>query len=197
MYRRLWLGLGVFVLFSRLAWAARPLDTEDPGTVPQGKGELQGSVDAAKGDDGALVGLRGSLGFGLLSTMDIRFQTALLWVDPLDTPSRVGMPEATLRNNLKVLAQSIADGIPMGDKVYLSGKPPRSTKVALRYPKEVHPRDTQGDLALLFTKVTLRPTKVYLHSMSILVSLTTVRKALSVQKRSRVSMRRFLLCLSR
>jgi hypothetical protein len=61
MYRRLWLGLGVLVLFSGLAWAARPLDTEDPGTVPQGKGEFQGGVDAAKGDDGAMVGLKGSL----------------------------------------------------------------------------------------------------------------------------------------
>jgi hypothetical protein len=28
----------------------------------------------------------------------------------------MGMPEATLRNNLKVLAQSIADGVPMGDQ---------------------------------------------------------------------------------
>jgi hypothetical protein len=67
---------------------------------------------------------------------------------------------------------------PGATKVYLTGKPQRSTKVALRYPKEVHPRDTKGDLPLLFTKVTLRTTKVYLSSMSILVSLTTVRKAL-------------------
>jgi hypothetical protein len=94
MHRRFWLGIGVIVLLPGLTWAARPLDTEDPGTVPQGQGEFQGSVDAAKGDDGALVGLKGSLGFGLLSNMDIRFQTALLWVDPLDAPSRVGMADS-------------------------------------------------------------------------------------------------------
>ena len=106
MYRRLWLGLGVFMLFSGLAWAARPLDTEDPGTIPQGKGELQGSVDAAKGDDGALVGLKGSLGFGLLPTMDIRLQTALLWVDPQDAPSRVGMADSLLEFKHRLLDET-------------------------------------------------------------------------------------------
>jgi hypothetical protein len=42
MHRRFWLGIGVLVLLPGLTWAARPLDTEDPGTVPQGQGELQG-----------------------------------------------------------------------------------------------------------------------------------------------------------
>ena len=106
MHRRFWLGIGVIVLLPGLTWAARPLDTEDPGTVPQGKGEFQGSVDAAKGDDGALVGLRGSLGFGLLSNMDIRFQTALLWVDPLDTPSRVGMADSLLEFKHRLLDET-------------------------------------------------------------------------------------------
>jgi Putative MetA-pathway of phenol degradation len=106
MYRRFWLGLGVLVLFSRLAWAARPLDTEDPRTVPQGKGEFQGSVDATKGDDGALVGLKGSLGFGLLPTMDLRLQTALLWGDPQDAPSRVGMADGLLEFKHRLLDET-------------------------------------------------------------------------------------------
>jgi hypothetical protein len=106
MYRRLWLGIGVLVLFSGIAWAARPLDTEDPGTVPQGKGELQGSVDSAKGDDGALVGLKGSLGFGLLPNMDIRLQTALLWVDPQDEPSRVGMADSLVEFKHRLLDET-------------------------------------------------------------------------------------------
>jgi hypothetical protein len=93
----------VLVLFSGLVWAARPLDTEDPGTVPQGKGELQGSVDAAKGDDGALVGLRGSLGCGLLPNMDIRFQSGLLWGDPQDKPSRVGMADSLVEFKHRLL----------------------------------------------------------------------------------------------
>jgi hypothetical protein len=106
MYSLLWRGIGVLVLFSGIAWAARPLDTEDPGTVPQGKGEWQGSVDAAKGADGALVGLKGSLGFGLLPHMDIRLQTALLWVEPQDAPSRVGMADSLVEFKHRLLDET-------------------------------------------------------------------------------------------
>ena len=83
--------LAIIVLIPGLAWAARPLDTEDPGTVAPGKVEVQGSVDYIKGDDGKLVGARGVLGTGLLPNLDIRVQSGLLWVDPLDEPSRGGL----------------------------------------------------------------------------------------------------------
>jgi hypothetical protein len=96
MHRRLWRGLGLLVLLPGLTWAARPLDTEDPGTVSPGKLEVQGSVDVAKGDDGRLVGVKGVLGVGLLSNMDIRIQSSLLWVDPPDEPSSGGLGDSLL-----------------------------------------------------------------------------------------------------
>jgi len=60
------------------------------------------------------------------------------------------MPEATLRNNLKVLAQSIAEGVPMGDQ----GLPQRETtevhhrspKVSQGGPPEGYPRSPPSAL---------------------------------------------------
>ena len=106
MHRRLWRSLGLLVLLPGLTWAARPLDTEDPGTVAPGEVEVQGSVDSAKGDDGRLVGVKGVLGFGLLPTMDIRVQSSLLWVEPLDEPSRGGLGDTLFGFKHRLLAET-------------------------------------------------------------------------------------------
>jgi hypothetical protein len=76
---------------------------QDPGTVPPGKLEVQGSVDYAKSDDGRLVGVKGVLGVGLLPTMDVREQSGLLWVDPLDAPSRGGLGDSLARFKHRLL----------------------------------------------------------------------------------------------
>jgi hypothetical protein len=57
----------------------------------------------------------------------------------------MGMPEATLRNNLKVLAQSIGEGLPMGDL-----GPPRqgSTEVNQGLPEVSHQSTPLGDASI-------------------------------------------------
>jgi hypothetical protein len=57
----------------------------------------------------------------------------------------MGMPEATLRNNLKVLAQSIGEGLPMGDL-----GPPRqeSTEVNQGLPEVSHRSTPPGDTSI-------------------------------------------------
>ena len=62
MYRRLWLGLCMMALLPGLAWAGRPLDTEDPGTISPGHAELEVSVDSVESDASILVGAKGVLG---------------------------------------------------------------------------------------------------------------------------------------
>ena len=83
----------------------------------------------------------------------------------------MGMPEATLRKNLKVMAQGVAqaveEGLPWGDQ----GMPGRadadvSPRSTLRYPIEAP----------------LRETWVYLHSISTKVYLMMARKVLYVGK---------------
>src|SRR5262249_54558230 len=55
----------------------------------------------------------------------------------------MGMPEATLRNNLKVLAQSIGEGLPMGNQ----GPPDRvSVEVHPGSPEVSHQGLPEGDL---------------------------------------------------
>src|SRR4029453_976927 len=57
----------------------------------------------------------------------------------------MGMPEATLRNNLKVLAQSIGEGLPMGDL-----GPPRqgSMEVDQGLPEVSHRSTHPGDTSI-------------------------------------------------
>ena len=57
----------------------------------------------------------------------------------------MAMPEATLRNNLKVLAQSIGEGLPMGDL-----GPPRqgSTEVNQGLPEVSHQSTPPGDVSI-------------------------------------------------
>ena len=51
MYRLLWLGIGVLVLLLSTRRGRPPARyRESRGQYPRGRGELQGSVDAAKGD---------------------------------------------------------------------------------------------------------------------------------------------------
>jgi hypothetical protein len=45
-----------------LAWAARPLETEDPETIRPGKAELEVNVDAEKNNDGTVTGGKGVVG---------------------------------------------------------------------------------------------------------------------------------------
>src|SRR4029434_8755369 len=60
----------------------------------------------------------------------------------------MGMPEATLRNNLKVLAQSIGEGLPMGDL-----GPPRqgSTEVNQGLPEVSHQSTPPGGASILLS----------------------------------------------
>ena len=49
-----------------LAWAARPLEAAEPGTIRPGKAALEVSVDYEKSHSGTVTGGKGTMGIGLL-----------------------------------------------------------------------------------------------------------------------------------
>lgn len=64
------------------AWAARPLATEDTGTVEPGKGELELSGDYAKSSGDQLWFVKGVLSIGLLPRLEARIESAALLLEP-------------------------------------------------------------------------------------------------------------------
>jgi hypothetical protein len=76
----LWLAWGL-ALLSTPAWAGRPLDTEDTGTVEPGKVELQLSGTFARSPDDDTWLTKASVTLGLLKGLDVRIEVPVLWVE--------------------------------------------------------------------------------------------------------------------
>ena len=79
-----WLRTGVPVLLLALAalraptaWAARPLDTEDTGTVPPAGGELELSVNHARIDAEGAWALHAVISVGVLPGLEARLESEL------------------------------------------------------------------------------------------------------------------------
>src|SRR3990172_8569259 len=72
----------LLVLAPGAALAGRPLDTEDTGTVEPGKAELELSGDFARNPDDNSWSTRAVLSFGLISRLEGRIESTLLFLEP-------------------------------------------------------------------------------------------------------------------
>lgn len=76
-------ALVLLLLFGPVAaFAGRPLDTEDTGTVDPGKAELELSGDFARNPGDATWSAKGVLNVGLLPRLEARIESALLFIEP-------------------------------------------------------------------------------------------------------------------
>ena len=79
-----WVGAIALVLAlgAAEAWAGRPLNTEDTGTVEPGKAELELSGDYAKNPNENMWSVKGVLALGLVPKLEARIESALLFFEP-------------------------------------------------------------------------------------------------------------------
>jgi hypothetical protein len=74
--------LVVLVLGPAVAFAGRPLDTEDTGTLEPGRAELEVSGDVIRNPDDTTWFTKGVLSLGLLPGFEARLESLLLFVEP-------------------------------------------------------------------------------------------------------------------
>lgn len=72
----------LLLLTPAVAFAGRPLDTEDTGTVEPGKAELELSGDLARTPDDTSWSARGVLNVGLLPRLEGRIESTALFIEP-------------------------------------------------------------------------------------------------------------------
>jgi hypothetical protein len=70
------------VLSATPVWAARPLDTEDPGTVPPGNVEIELSLDYLEIERSRLGGTKAVLSLGVVTNLEVRVEAAALVLGP-------------------------------------------------------------------------------------------------------------------
>lgn len=76
------------------AWAGRPLDTEDTGTVEPGKAELELSGDFVRNPKDTSWFVKGVLSAGLLPGFEARIESAFLLLEPEDAKARGGVGDS-------------------------------------------------------------------------------------------------------
>lgn len=117
--------LAVAVLLPAPARAARPLDTEDTGTVDPGRAELELSADFARGSGDDTWAAKGVLSTGVWPRVEVRVESALLLLDPRGEPGRAGIGDSLLGIKYRVLDESpvrpavltgVALRLPTGDE---------------------------------------------------------------------------------
>ena len=72
----------LLVLAPGAAFAGRPLDTEDTGTVEPGKAELELSGDFARNPNDNAWSTKAVLSFGLISRLEGRIESTILFLEP-------------------------------------------------------------------------------------------------------------------
>jgi len=118
-------GLALAILLaSGLAWAGRPLDTEDTGTVEPGKAELELSLNYAKNPDDNTWSTLGVVSFGVFPRFEARVELPVLLVEPEDEKSQTGIGDTLVgfkyrlldeRAALPALLGSLTLRLPTGD----------------------------------------------------------------------------------
>jgi hypothetical protein len=88
------------------AFAGRPLDTEDTGTVEPGKAELELSGDFARNPDDQLCFAKGVLSFGLLPRLEARLESSLLFIEPDWEKGRGGIGDSLLGFKYRLLDEA-------------------------------------------------------------------------------------------
>jgi|SRR5512134_835710 hypothetical protein len=107
-----WAGatvLGV-ALGAAPAWAGRPLDTEDTGTVEPGKAELEISGDFARNPEDRTWLAKGVLGLGVVPRLEIRIEAMLLSLEPDEGRGRGGIGDSLVGLKYRLLDE--LDAIP-------------------------------------------------------------------------------------
>jgi outer membrane putative beta-barrel porin/alpha-amylase len=76
------------------AWAGRPLDTEDTGTMAGGRAEVELGVDHTRDGDDSLSAGRAVIAVGLGDDLELRLESALAVVDHAEHQARAGIGDA-------------------------------------------------------------------------------------------------------
>jgi len=99
------------------SWAARPLDTEDSGTLDPGKFEFElGGSFARNPDDKSWI-LKAVLSAGLLPKLEVRFELPLLLLEPDVGPSQAGLSDTILGGKYRFLDEGPVSPALMGSVV--------------------------------------------------------------------------------
>lgn len=119
-YRWFWMGAITLVLVfaPRAAFAGRPLDTEDTGTVEPGKAELELSGDFARNPNDNAWSTKAVLSFGLFARFEGRIESTILFLEPrppeddeeADSKGRGGFGDSLVGVKYRLLDE--ADAVP-------------------------------------------------------------------------------------
>jgi outer membrane putative beta-barrel porin/alpha-amylase len=96
------------MLSATSAWAGRPLDTEDTGTVARGAAEVELGVDHTRGGDESLSAGRGVIAVGLGDALELRLESALAVVDGAEHRARAGIGDTVLGAKYRLRHESPA-----------------------------------------------------------------------------------------
>jgi hypothetical protein len=100
--------LALSVLPPAPSWAARPLDTEDTGTLDPGQADLELSANLARQGDGDAAGGKAVLAVGLWPGLEVRLESTLLVLDPAGEPARAGAGDSLLGIKYRLLDEAPA-----------------------------------------------------------------------------------------
>ena len=102
----LWVGALTSLFALAVAWAGRPLDTEDTGTGTPGKSELELSGDYTHSSEERSGAVKGVLTFGLLPRLEARIESALLFLKPEGEPVRGGIGDSLFGVKYRLLEET-------------------------------------------------------------------------------------------
>jgi mono/diheme cytochrome c family protein len=92
------------------AWAGRPLDTEDTGTVEPGKAEIELSGDFARNPEDRTWLAKGVLSLGVLPRLEARIESMLHFLEPDEERARGGVGDSLVGLKYRFLDE--ADALP-------------------------------------------------------------------------------------
>jgi Putative MetA-pathway of phenol degradation len=142
-----------------MALAARPLDTEDTGTVEPGKAELELSGDWLRSRQATVWAAKGVISFGLLPRLEARFESALLALDPDGDRARAGFGDSLVGFKYRVadetpttpaLLAALTFRLPTGDEERRLGSSGVDPGVLLAIAKQIGPVIVTGNVGYVF-----------------------------------------------
>jgi hypothetical protein len=92
------------------AWAGRPLDTEDTGTLEPGNAELELSGDFARNPEDRTWFAKGVFALGVLPRLEVRVESMLLSIEPDEGRGQGGIGDSLLGVKYRLLDEG--DAIP-------------------------------------------------------------------------------------
>lgn len=110
--RRWWAAAALLVVAvaPANAWAGRPLDTEDTGTLDPGHAEMELSGEFARNPEDRTWSAKGVLNLGVVPRLEVRIESALLSLEPDEGRGRGGIGDSVVGLKYRLLDE--ADAIP-------------------------------------------------------------------------------------